>query len=191
MAKVKFQSRVASVSNEKCDDAFIDSGATHHFFHDKSSFLTYDKMKYEPVKAASGTSKLVGKGFVKLPIDQGLIVEAYYASNFSANIISVRLLLKVYKIEFSEDANGLAFCTIIRKSSMNEVARIVEEDLLFPVKLNKNQKTFAARIHKSNLLKIGIARLYLNLIELNFKNCNAYLVILRNCTELQSEGQPG
>jgi len=75
MAKLKYQSRVANVSGEKCDDAYIDSGATHHFFHDKSSFLTYKKKISEPVKAASSTSRLIGKTFVKLPIDEGLIVE--------------------------------------------------------------------------------------------------------------------
>ncbi len=88
----------------------LTSGATHHFFHSKSSFITYERIDTESVKAASSLSKLVGKGTVKLPIDGGIIIEAYHAPDFSANIISVRRLLGSYAIHFNKDATENAYC---------------------------------------------------------------------------------
>ncbi len=41
MAKVKYRSNVAELSEEKTSSAYMDSGATHHFFHSKSTFITY------------------------------------------------------------------------------------------------------------------------------------------------------
>lgn len=55
MAKVKFQSRVAIVSEEKCHDAYTDSGATQYFFHEQSSLLTYERFNEKHVKAESST----------------------------------------------------------------------------------------------------------------------------------------
>ena len=103
MAKIKFKSKVATVSDEKCSNVYIDSGATHHFFHRKSSFITYERIEPESIKAASSTSKLVGKGKIKLSFDNGSTVEAYHAPEFSVNIISALLLLKTYVVEFSEN----------------------------------------------------------------------------------------
>ncbi len=54
MAKIKFKSNIAEVSEEKCSDDYIDSGATHHFFHYRSLFLSYAQIDEEPVKGAAG-----------------------------------------------------------------------------------------------------------------------------------------
>ncbi len=40
MASIKFRSNLAEISTKKVDDAYIDSGATHHFFHQRSIFCT-------------------------------------------------------------------------------------------------------------------------------------------------------
>ena len=116
MAKIKFQSKVATVSDEKCSDGYIDSGATHHFFHSRSSLITNDRIEPESVKSASSTSRLVEKGTIKLPFYNGAITEAYHAPEFSENIISVRFLLKTHKVEFSENEQGTAFCYINQKN---------------------------------------------------------------------------
>ena len=62
MAKIKFRSKVATVSDDKCNDACIESGVTHHFFHSKSSFRPYERIDPVSYIAATSTSKLVGKG---------------------------------------------------------------------------------------------------------------------------------
>ena len=139
MAKIKFQSKVATVSDEKCSDAYIDSGATHHFFDRKSSFITFERIEPESVKAASSTSKLVRKGTIKLPFDNGTIIEAYPAPEFSSNIISVQFLLKTYKVEFSENEQGTAFFFVYQKEPHVLIAKIQEVDLLFPLKLKNYQ----------------------------------------------------
>ena len=87
VAKLKFQSKVATVSDEKCRGAYVDLGAAHHFFHSRSSFITYQRIEPESVKAASSTSKLVGKVTIILPFNNGTTIEAYRAPEFSANII--------------------------------------------------------------------------------------------------------
>ena len=132
--------QVATGSDEKCSDAYIDSGATHQFFHRKSSFITYERIEPESVKAASSTSKLVGKGTTKLPFDNGTIIEAYHAPGFSSNIKSARFLLKTYKVEFSENEQGTAFCYMYHKESNVLIAKIQEKDLLLPLKLKKLRK---------------------------------------------------
>lgn len=38
----EFFSQLANLSLKKTDDACIDSGATHHFFHSRYTFTTYE-----------------------------------------------------------------------------------------------------------------------------------------------------
>lgn len=42
MAKLKFRRLVAEIAAEKSKDGIIDSGATHHFFHSRSSHKNYN-----------------------------------------------------------------------------------------------------------------------------------------------------
>lgn len=122
MVKLKFQRRVACLSEEKFKDASIDSSATHKFFHKLSSFITYERVNEEPVKAESSTYRIFGKRMFKLPIDGGITIEAYHAPEFSANIISVRLLLSTYAVEFAETCEAKAFCCIKRRTDLSLVA---------------------------------------------------------------------
>lgn len=87
MAKIKFRRNIAQVSDEKLADAYIDSGATHRFFFSRLMLTTYTAIAEEPVKGATGLTKIVGKGMVQLPINNGMIVEAYHAPGFSSNIL--------------------------------------------------------------------------------------------------------
>ena len=84
MAKIKLRSKFDTILDEKCNDAYNESSATHHLFHSKSSFINYEKIEPESVKLASSTSKLVDKGTIKLPFDNVIIIEAYHAPEFSA-----------------------------------------------------------------------------------------------------------
>ncbi len=43
------------------DDACIDSGTIHNFFHQRSIFLNYTKMNEEPVQGATGILEIVRK----------------------------------------------------------------------------------------------------------------------------------
>lgn len=79
MAKIKHKSLVACLSTQKKVFALIDSGATHHCFHDRSYFESYVKINRVEVEIASGTSRLVGKGIVTLLIEEGIKVTAYHA----------------------------------------------------------------------------------------------------------------
>ena len=102
MAKLKFRSLVAEVSDEKTSNSIIDSGTTHHFFHRRSSFTTYEPMDSEQVRGANGVSQVVGTGMVKIPIGNCILIEALHVSAFHTNILSVRLISADFEIIFSQ-----------------------------------------------------------------------------------------
>lgn len=131
----------------------MDSGALLNFFHTKSSFITYESIPTESVHAASSTSKLILRGTIQLPIDGGTIIEAYYTPEFSANILSVRLLLETFKIDFKEDNEGKARCIIKNKNNLKVIQHLPEEDVLFPLKINKITKALSAQKKHRNLIE--------------------------------------
>ena len=82
IAKIKFQSKVATVSDEKCKHTYIDLEATHYFFNSKSSFINHERIEPQSVEVASSTSKFVGKGIIKLSVENSTIIGAYRAPEF-------------------------------------------------------------------------------------------------------------
>lgn len=116
MADIKFKSKLAEISVEKTHDSLLYSGPTHHFFHRRTSFVSYNKIKEETVQGASTTSKIVGVGIARLPIDHGLVIKAYHAPEFSLNIISVGLLQRLYEVLFFESIRAYPTCSVIHKS---------------------------------------------------------------------------
>lgn len=59
MTEIKYEAIVAAVSEEKFNDAFIDSGATHHLFHGKSSVTSNENIPADSVHAAFSTLRLI------------------------------------------------------------------------------------------------------------------------------------
>lgn len=70
MAKLKynFRTKIARIEEQKSDDAYVDSGATHHFFHSRGVFLMYDPIGPESVQVAHGKTKIIGKRTLVLSI---------------------------------------------------------------------------------------------------------------------------
>lgn len=143
----RFKSKVASLSENKTDDSFIDSGATHHFFHRRSSFITYEIIKPETVLVAHGSSMVVGKGNVNVAIGNGIIVEAFHAPEFSSNILANHLLSEIFNIFYtSEDENKR--CEILKKGSRTDVVHVFKcIDGLYPVKPGSNMHAKSATSH--------------------------------------------
>lgn len=122
----RYVSKVATVGESKTNDAFIDSGATHHFFHRRDSFKTYNEITIEKVETASGHSRLLGKGAVQLPIGKGVIVEAFHAPDFTSNIVANHLLSELFNLFSTSDDNGEnKRCEILKKSSKIDVVLMV------------------------------------------------------------------
>lgn len=92
MAKIKFCSCTAEVTEKKTSDAYIDSGKTYHFFHLRSFSVDYRTIDDETILGAADITKIVGKGTIILPICTGIIVETYHVPQFSSNVVSVRFL---------------------------------------------------------------------------------------------------
>lgn len=138
MAKLKFRSSVAQVGIEKTHDALIDSGGTHHFFHSRQFFNSYESMNKEDVLSASGTSIIIGKGDVWIPLPVGMFVEAYHTPHFPANILSVEMISKQFNTLFTSDPpakDGICTCFIVQKRSNNIVYSAEIDDGLFKMKL--------------------------------------------------------
>ena len=61
MAKMKFNSNVATISESKCNKELIDAGATHHFDHDRSLYVNYEPIDNSRVSTAGGESRIIDK----------------------------------------------------------------------------------------------------------------------------------
>ena len=101
MAKIKFRTNIGEVYEEKSFDAYIHSGAIHHFFYSWSIFVNYSVMNDEPVRGTTGIAKVVEKSMVWLLINNSIFIQAYYAPKFDPNILAVRLLSKDFEVLFS------------------------------------------------------------------------------------------
>ena len=126
MAKMKFKSNVAQLSDEKSDDALVDSGATHHFVHDRAAFKTYESIDPIDVGTADGSSYVVGKGIVTIQLDVEVEVEAYHAPSFQSHILATNLLSEMYEVIFSSSINDRKACYLCKLGSL-DVTDIVWE----------------------------------------------------------------
>ena len=136
MAKFKYRSLVAEVSEEKTSDAIVDSGGTHHFIHHRSSFITYEPMASEKVKGTNGISQVVGSGMVKIPIGNDITVEALHVPAFCSNILSARLLSKDYEVLFSQSMRPYSACFFMDKGARTIINEFPEKDGLFPIPIS-------------------------------------------------------
>lgn len=124
-------SKIAMTNDNKIDDYFIDSGATNNLFHRRSSFIMYESISTESVSTADGESYLIGKGTVFPPIGKGIIMEAYHAPHFSANIVANSLLSKMFNLFFTSEGassdNQLNSdrCEILKKGSRSDIVQVV------------------------------------------------------------------
>lgn len=140
MAKLKFRTTIATTDRTKPDQCLIDSGGTHHFLFARSSFSSYEKIDKQSVKSASGLSIVVGKGLVKLPFDNGPLVEAYHTPQFATNILSVGILSSRYNVLFTCDPpakDGVSTCILTRRVDGNVALTVPIEDGLFSIKMDE------------------------------------------------------
>ena len=144
MPKVKYRSSAASCAEKKSNVCLIDSGASDHFFFSRKAFTSYEELSSRTVKAAVGTSNIVGKGMVKLPLENGIIVEVFHLPQFSTNIISVGNLSSSYNTLFTtrgNDENTEAICEISLKNSGIVIHTVAQENGLYAIPVRpENQK---------------------------------------------------
>ncbi len=133
MANNKFRKNIAEVSVEKFSVAYINSGATHHSFCNQSVFMNYSTMNEESAKGAIRTTKIVGKGMARLPIKNGLIVEAYHAQAFSSIILAVRLLSKDFEVLLSNSSRDFPRFFLMKKRSFNIINESPLKNAFYPV----------------------------------------------------------
>lgn len=116
---VRFESKLASVGSDKTNDSFIDSGATHNFFHSKAAFETFDEITEQKVRTADGTSRIIGKGTVKINLGIVITLEAFYAPDFSSNIIASHILSEHFEVIMSSTLRPYKSCILMKKGILN------------------------------------------------------------------------
>ena len=79
------------------------------------------------MQGATGITKIVGEGFVKLPIEDGILVEAYHAPMPSSNILSVALLSDRYEVVLSKSIKIYPACFLMRKKNLRNCHGISSE----------------------------------------------------------------
>lgn len=84
VAKLKFRSALATINSKKTDDALA---GTHHLFHSKKYFVSYERVEPMTVESAINSSKIVGKGQIYLPVLGGMYIEAYQTPDFAEDIL--------------------------------------------------------------------------------------------------------
>ena len=97
--------------------------------------MYYTKVNEEPEQGATGITKIVVKGFVKLPIEDEILVEAYHAPTFSSNILSVALLNYRYEVVFTKCIRSYPACFLMRKKTSEIVTEFTLKIGLYPISL--------------------------------------------------------
>ncbi len=87
------------------------------------------------MQGATGITKIVGEGFVKLPIEDGILVEAYHAPMPSSNILSVALLSDRYEVVLSKSIKIYPACFLMRKKTFEIVTEYPLKSRLYPISL--------------------------------------------------------
>lgn len=123
--QLKLSATLATVDESKKSMYLIDSGTTHHCFHSKLSFVTYDIIKEQQIKSDTGNSVALGKGTINPPF-KNVIVDAYHVPKILKNIHSVELLSRRNNVLFSSDLSNKNKCNncIITRRSDNAVVSI-------------------------------------------------------------------
>ena len=150
MASIKYCSSISSLSVQKYNFAYINSGGTHHFFHSRSVLQTYEKIDVTDVGVAPGISMLVGNRLVILSIEDDIKLEAYHAPQFESNIISMRMLSFTYEVTFLGHRKDYIACFHMDTTTKRTVAEYPLVQNIYP-KIMGNEGNTMRR--SSNQLK--------------------------------------
>lgn len=137
MAVMKFRSNVARTGRDKNNDAYIDSGASHNFFHRRCLFSSYEQITPESVQIADGTSAIVGKGTVKVWLGKDVTMMAYHAPDFNANIVASHSLSESFEVLMSSSIRNEKTCALFRLGSLKKEDIVWETKCfngLYPIK---------------------------------------------------------
>lgn len=82
-------------------------------------------------------SKLVVKGIVTQPVEEGLKIEAFHEPEFESYIVFTRLLADTYDVSFSEHFQPYNVCFFFRPGTHEIVTEYPLKDFMYPVQVKK------------------------------------------------------
>jgi len=97
------------------------------------------------VQGASGTSPIVGKGTLLLPLDGGTYFQALHAPHFSQNILSVGLLSRSFDLVFSSAGSPdvTSCCTLRHKGELKTLFETEIRDVLYSLTVQSARRSEA------------------------------------------------
>lgn len=110
------------MSTLKSKNRLIDSEATHHFFFSHDSCTRYKQIEHETVEATSENARIVGKGYVWIPLTKGIFIEAIHVRSFSSKTFfsesSVQQSISTFLQDFTHTTDALS-STLNHKASFS------------------------------------------------------------------------
>lgn len=129
----------------RLDEAFLDSGAKHHFFWDRKLLLTYPLIN-ATVATAVGNSQLIGKGKFMLPIDEATVVSAHHAPKYSSHVLFAGVRAHESGLDvYIRKRDGQTSATSTHQGSNEVILKAPLEYGLFPQSTDDRQATNDAR----------------------------------------------
>lgn len=137
---VRFKSSLAIVDESKKQTALIDSGATHNFCWDKIHFTNYIPVTEETVAAAFGSGTILGRGNIKVPLLNGVEVEAFHTPQFLSHIISVSYVKKICNVLFADNFKNQSGCFMLDPETWDIANYIPEKNGLYELDMTGVEK---------------------------------------------------
>lgn len=103
----RLSSNIAVADSKKMDVAYIDSGATHNFFHSEKLFSKYEKINKVEVNVAKGKAFAIGRGTVTVNVGENIDLEGYHCPEFSSHILAAHMLSQHSDILFTSTPNKM------------------------------------------------------------------------------------
>lgn len=144
MARCKFRSTAASLRKETSPNAVVDYGASHHFFHSRKSFRSYQEVSASDMESATVTASIFCFASVEIPLHGKTIIEAYHAPKFSTNILTVERLNYKFVISFSIDTanmTGKISYVFTLRNTKQDVLSLPDPDGLYLLAVKKPHTT--------------------------------------------------
>jgi len=107
--------------------------------------MSYDSIANESVQAAFGSTNILGRGKVWIPLNGGIEVTAYHAPQFTSNIIAVHELTELFGVHFSSTFKPYKACFIFEQNTKNILYEAKCIDGLYTLKMDRKFSAAASR----------------------------------------------
>lgn len=147
-----YRSIIAKVNDAKSNISYIDSGGTHNFMNNKSIFKHFEEISPQYFKTAHGFSQIIVKGTININLDITITMEAYYAPDFSNNILSTHIIYSFLKVQMTSSIFTNKSCFLFKNGSLRVdviLMKVKCVNSLYPVDESSTNKVALAALTRN------------------------------------------